>query len=199
MKRLLFIMFLSLASFVFASAYGYFVPNVFFGASGYNSISVLQEDQIKEVEVNLGTSYGASMIFEYGLEIGLRIGVVLSFDNLALKTQNDTLYSTILGAGISTSFVFPFPQVESIVRISAGLNFVLLGPATNLSAVDLEGEGSFEGKVYFTDVEFFKALTEQFSIGAGIGIRFYDLYIKDQDLVVKSMPVPIKIVFSYRF
>ncbi len=195
MKRISFLVtLLALSCQIFASAYGYFMPTVFFGATAYNRVVAGGKKEIK-----LGTAYGALVAFEYGLEKGLKMGAIVSFDNLALQTDLGSLYSTMLSAGISTSFAFDFPQIESVVRVSGGLLFVFLAPATNLGAIGLAGDGYFDGRIYFGFVEFAKQLTDQLSISLGSGVRFYDLYMTSKDVVAQSVIVPINLKFSYRF
>ncbi len=194
MKGILFLTIIIISSQVFASTFGYFSATNFFGSSVYNRVIAEGEKPIK-----FGTAYGGYATLEYGLETGLRIGAVTSFDNLALQTDFGSLYSTAFGVGLSTAFSFDLPQVESVVRVSGGLLFVILGPTTNLSAIGLAGEGFFEGRIYFASVEFAKVLTDYFSISAGGGVRFYDLYITTRNVVAQSMIIPINLTFNYRF
>ncbi|MFN4191177.1 MAG: hypothetical protein ACK4E2_09290 [Pseudothermotoga sp.] len=190
MRHMILLFLLLFSSLIFAEIFFSFDSSL--GFSWYSEVYAEGKKEIKAI-----TDYGMQAKFEYGLVRGLRMGVIFSFLNMSIGTQTDSVNTNLICVGLSPSFAFDFLEITS--QVSAGVSFVLAGPTGSLAGFGLSGSSNFQGWVYHGQIDFLWELTDQFSIGFGLGARFHDLSIPTRNVSVRSLSAPIFLKVNYRF
>lgn len=162
---------------------------------GFSLYSELYTPENKPISAM--TDYGMQIGFDYGLQRGLRMGVSFAYLNMSIKTDLGSVDSSLLCVGIAPSFTFDFLDVVS--QLSGTVQYVLAGPTGSLAGFGISGTSNFQGWIYTGKLDFLWQLSEQFSVGMGINVRFHDLSILTRDLSLRSLSVPISLKINYRF
>ncbi|GAB4312491.1 hypothetical protein [Pseudothermotoga elfii] len=190
MKKILTICLFLLATGAIAGVF--FSVNPSLGFSIYNDVYADGKKQVRAI-----TDYGGQLNIEYGLDEGLRMGAVLGLLSMSVASDLGTTDANLFFVGLAPSFSFGFLDV--IGKITGEIIFVFMGPTGSLSALGLSGTSNLEGRIYSGrfDVQF--PLSEQFSVGAGLGVRFHDLYISTRNVYLRTLSTPIYLNMNYKF
>jgi len=189
-KKILVVFLTILSTLSFAEIYFWFDSSL--GFSVYSELYTPEQKPVRAL-----TDYGMQIGFDYGLQRGLRMGVNFAYLNMSIKTDLGSVDTSLICVGIAPSFAFDFLDVVS--QLSGGVQYVLAGPTGSLAGFGISGTSNFQGWIYTGKLDLLWELSEQFSVGMGINVRFHDLNILTRNLSLRSLSVPISLKISYRF
>lgn len=190
MKRISVVFILILSTLMLGEIYFWFDTSL--GFSIYNELYAPDKKQVKTL-----TDYGMQIGFDYGLERGLRMGVSFGLLNMSVATNLGSVNSNLICVGLSPSFTFDF--LDAISQVSGGVIFVIAGPTGSLAGFNMSGTSNFQGWIYTGKVDFLWELSDQFSVGFGVGARFHDLSILNRGISLRSLSTPISLKIGYKF